>query len=80
VVLHTEAFPRQYEEYGCAFGRNDGEVQQSDGGRMMTESLSKIALACSAEEWENWEDVREGGKVGDVSGTEECWMFACPRS
>jgi hypothetical protein len=47
---------------------------------MMTESLSKIALACSAEEWENWEDVMEGGKVGDVLGTEECWMFACPRS
>jgi hypothetical protein len=43
----------------------------------MTESLSKMALACSAEEWENWEDVREGGKVGDVSETEQCWMFAC---
>jgi hypothetical protein len=80
VVLHSEAFPRQCEEYGCVFGQNGGEVQQSDRdryGRMMTESLSKIALACSAEEWEDWEDVREGGKVGDVSETEECWIFAC---
>ena len=56
MVLHSETFPRQCEEYGCVFGRNDGEIQQSDGdryGRMMTESLSKIALACSVEEWEN---------------------------
>jgi hypothetical protein len=27
--------------------------------RMMTESLSKMALACSVEDWENSEDVRE---------------------
>lgn len=57
-----------------------GEVQRSDGdryGRVMTETLSKIALVCSVEEWENWEDVREGGKAGDVSETEECWTFAC---
>jgi hypothetical protein len=24
VVLHSEAFPRQCEEYGCVFGQNDG--------------------------------------------------------
>ena len=64
----------------ACLGRMMGEVQQSDGdrhGRMVIESLSKIALVCSAEEWENWEDDREGGKVGEVSEPEEFWMFAC---
>jgi hypothetical protein len=62
VVLRSEAILGQRQEYGSVFSHNDAEVQQSDGDRywrLMTESLSKIALACSVEEWENWEDIRE---------------------